>query len=249
MTSNAQNHTRSNPKKLNIAMYGGAFDPPHVAHVAVAKAVIEDLNMDFLYIFPTGYAAHKARPLTDGGLRLKMAKAAFGGLGAWNELDAVKKLHAGSVCQVVIDDFEIQNAMLNADHPIASYSIDTLLYLHKKFESQPHQLHMVIGADQAQTLPNWEYADQIAEMAIMVVASRPSGTQFSLNDASEITNLTTDKHLHMQTVWRTIDLKMPDLPHSATAIRQHVAHQQPITHMVPAAVEQYIKMHDLYCNS
>ena len=45
------------PKR--IGMYGGAFDPPHTAHVALAQAAVEQLNLDVLHIIPTGFAWHK----------------------------------------------------------------------------------------------------------------------------------------------------------------------------------------------
>ncbi|MES2787175.1 MAG: nicotinate-nicotinamide nucleotide adenylyltransferase, partial [Pseudomonadota bacterium] len=37
-------------------MFGGAFDPPHVAHVTLARAAVEQLKLDQLRIFPTGKA-------------------------------------------------------------------------------------------------------------------------------------------------------------------------------------------------
>ncbi|RZJ07281.1 MAG: nicotinate-nicotinamide nucleotide adenylyltransferase, partial [Haliea sp.] len=44
-------------------MFGGAFDPPHLAHVALAVAAVDQLQLDALHIVPTGVAWHKARAL------------------------------------------------------------------------------------------------------------------------------------------------------------------------------------------
>ena len=44
-----------------IGVFGGAFDPPHVAHVALARAAIAQLQLDALHIIPTGHAWHKTR--------------------------------------------------------------------------------------------------------------------------------------------------------------------------------------------
>jgi nicotinate-nucleotide adenylyltransferase len=43
-------------------MFGGAFDPPHRAHVALAEAAVRQLGLDRLYVFPTGQAWHKDAP-------------------------------------------------------------------------------------------------------------------------------------------------------------------------------------------
>ena len=47
-----------------VGMFGGAFDPPHRAHVALAQAAVRQLGLDRLYVLPTGDAWHKARTLT-----------------------------------------------------------------------------------------------------------------------------------------------------------------------------------------
>ena len=61
-----------------IGIFGGAFDPPHLAHVALAQAAVTQLGLDELRVFPTGQAWHKARALTGAAHRLAMAKLAFG---------------------------------------------------------------------------------------------------------------------------------------------------------------------------
>ena len=61
-------------------MFGGAFDPPHKAHALMARAAVEQLGLDRLYVFPTGEAWHKDRSLTPAQHRLAMAKLAFGKL-------------------------------------------------------------------------------------------------------------------------------------------------------------------------
>ena len=71
-------HSKATPKR--IGMYGGAFDPPHNAHVALAKAAVEQLGLDALHVIPTGHAWHKAQQLTLGFHRL-----GNGGTGVWRD--------------------------------------------------------------------------------------------------------------------------------------------------------------------
>ena len=65
-----------------VGVFGGAFDPPHLAHVALARAAIEQLDLDELRVFPTGQAWHKARVLTAADHRRAMAELAFANLQA-----------------------------------------------------------------------------------------------------------------------------------------------------------------------
>jgi nicotinate-nucleotide adenylyltransferase len=62
-----------------VGILGGRFDPPHLGHVALARAAIERFGIDDLLVTVVADAAHKASeaPAAD---RLEMAKLAFGGL-------------------------------------------------------------------------------------------------------------------------------------------------------------------------
>ena len=44
-----------------LGMFGGAFDPPHNAHVVLAQAALARLDLAELRVFPTGQAWHKDR--------------------------------------------------------------------------------------------------------------------------------------------------------------------------------------------
>ena len=85
-----------------VGVFGGAFDPPHIAHVALARAAVEQLQLDELRIFPTGQAWHKAQTLSAPEHRLAMARIAF-----------------ADVPRAVIDDRELRR-------PGPTYTIDTL---------------------------------------------------------------------------------------------------------------------------
>ena len=74
-------------------MFGGAFDPPHNAHVALAQTALTELSLDRLHIIPTGQAWHKARSLSPAENRLAMARLAF-----------------QNMPRVVVDDREIKRA-------------------------------------------------------------------------------------------------------------------------------------------
>lgn len=129
-----------------LGMFGGAFDPPHLAHRALAQAALEQLLLDELRVLPTGQAWHKSRPLTDAAHRLAMSRLAFEGLGP-----------------VRLDDREIRRAG-------PSYTLDTLRELHA--EHPQAELYLVMGKDQADVLPTWRNWQEIVHLAIICVADR-----------------------------------------------------------------------------
>ncbi len=130
-------------------MFGGAFDPPHRAHVALARAAVQQLVLDRLYVFPTGNAWHKARTLSPAEDRLAMARLAFGGLPG-----------------VQVDDRELRRAG-------ATYSVETLREL--QAEHPAALLHLLMGEDQAEGFTHWHAWDEIARLAVLCVAVRGSG--------------------------------------------------------------------------
>ncbi|HSV46883.1 MAG TPA: nicotinate (nicotinamide) nucleotide adenylyltransferase [Ramlibacter sp.] len=142
-------------------MFGGAFDPPHDAHVALARAAVEQLGLDQLRILPTGQAWHKARALTDGAHRLAMAQAAF-----------------ADVPHAVVDGREVRR-----EGP--TYTVDTLREL--RAEHPDAQLLLVIGADQAEALHSWRESAEICRIATIAVAARarPAGSGAAF-DASRL---------------------------------------------------------------
>ena len=132
--------------RRRIGMFGGAFDPPHNGHVALARIAVEQLRLDELHIFPTGHAWHKARTLSDGPLRVAMSELAFAG-----------------VPRVVLDTREVHRAG-------PTYTVDTLRELRQ--QSPDAQLLLIIGADQAETLHTWKDSADIARLAILSIAAR-----------------------------------------------------------------------------
>ena len=69
-----------NHAPARVGMFGGAFDPPHRAHVALARAAIAQLRLERLFVLPTGNAWHKDRTLTPVEHRLAMSRLAFAGV-------------------------------------------------------------------------------------------------------------------------------------------------------------------------
>ena len=129
-----------------IGVFGGAFDPPHRGHMALAQAALQHLDLDLLLVVPTGTAWHKSRPLSDAQHRLAMCALAF-----------------GDVPGAQIDDCEILRSG-------PSYTADTLEALHQAHPGAA--FFLLMGQDQAQRLGTWSRAEALPRLATLCVAAR-----------------------------------------------------------------------------
>ena len=133
-------------RPLRIGLFGGAFDPPHWAHRALAEAALGQLGLDRLHLLPTGHAWHKSRVLTPARHRLAMCEQAFAGLE-----------------RLCIDAREIHRSG-------PSYTADTLAELAAEYPGA--QLFLVMGADQLLAFKTWKRWQEVLQCATLAVANR-----------------------------------------------------------------------------
>ncbi len=194
-----------------IGMYGGAFDPAHLAHHALAQAAVAQLRLDILYIVPTGHAWHKTRQLSAPQHRLAMAKLAF-----------------ADVPAVRVDSRETQRAG-------PTYTLDTLNEL--QVVHPQAQLYLLMGADQFAAFGSWHHWPDIAKIATICIAARAASTgDMHKNNATN----------EVQSQCKMHAIHMPDMPISATYIRDRVKLGLGIDHLVNPNVARYIAQHQLY---
>jgi len=132
---------------MRVGMFGGAFDPPHLAHRRLAETALEQLGLRHLHIIPTGQAWHKARVLTEAHHRLAMCERAFGDLPG-----------------VVMDDREVRR-----EGP--SFTADTLAELQSLYPQA--ELFLILGADQLLSFRGWVRWEEVVQRARLAVADRP----------------------------------------------------------------------------
>ncbi len=129
-----------------IGVFGGAFDPPHKAHQTLAQAALVQLELDVLYVVPTGQAWHKARVPSAAAHRLAMTRLAF-----------------EDMPQVIVDNREIMRTG-------PTFTIDTLKEL--QVENTNAQLYLLMGGDQLAAFRQWHEWRAIAKIAMICVADR-----------------------------------------------------------------------------
>jgi nicotinate-nucleotide adenylyltransferase len=134
-----------------VAFFGGSFDPPHLGHLAVARAAKAALGLDTVLFAPVGAQPLKPHGSTaDFDDRVAMTRLAIAG--------------------------EPEFAVSLADAPKPSgapnFTIETLLGL--RAELPPGGvLFCLMGADSFFGLRLWHRATEIPFVATLIVASRP----------------------------------------------------------------------------
>lgn len=130
-----------------IGVFGGTFDPPHLGHVAVARAAAETVGLDRVLWVPAAIPPHRiGGALAGAGVRRRMVEA------------------------VVREDRRFRLCTLELERGGVSYTVDTLREL---AESHPSwSLFLVLGADQVEALPSWRGARAVMELACVVGVER-----------------------------------------------------------------------------
>ena len=135
-----------------LGVLGSAFNPPHLGHISLLGAAIEQLGLDEVIAVPTGDPYHKEVDRDPGReARVRLAEAAFGGISGV------------SVSRIEVD----------RDGP--SYTCDTLEGIEDLYPDS--EIHLLMGADSAKGFAGWHRPERILELAKVVVAPRSGVTR------------------------------------------------------------------------
>ena len=130
---------------MRVGIYGGTFSPVHNGHVAAAKAFMEQMWLDILYIIPTGVPPHKTmKGDATAKDRLEMCRLAFEGMEG-----------------VIVSDLEIRREG-------KSYTVDTLRELY----DPDGRLFLLMGTDMLLTLDKWREPEEIFRLCYPVYIRR-----------------------------------------------------------------------------
>lgn len=134
-------------KKRRVGVYGGTFNPPHVAHVRAAQSFAREMQLDELIIIPANLPPHKEFSGTvTPEERLEMTRLAFADLEC-----------------AIVSDIEIARGG-------KSYTVDTLRALYRDDE----ELCFLCGTDMLLTLDGWYMPEEIFKLATICYVRRES---------------------------------------------------------------------------
>jgi nicotinate-nucleotide adenylyltransferase len=142
-----------------IGILGGSFDPVHNAHLAVARAALESLNLSKILWIPSGTPPHRGAPVATAGHRAAMVRLAIAG-----------------EQRFVLDEREIRKAA-------PGYTVETLEDLRAEL-GKDADLALLIGADQYARLGTWRRWQDLFTLARIAVFARAGET---LADAERVT--------------------------------------------------------------
>ncbi len=128
---------------MNVALFGGSFDPPHNGHLSIIHAALEQLDIDKLIVVPTYLNPFKTSSLAPAELRLEWLKSI---------------VHDS---RVIISGFEVKQKRSVA-------SIESV----RNFKKGVDTLYFIIGADNLASLSSWCAYEELNNSVTWVVATR-----------------------------------------------------------------------------
>jgi nicotinate-nucleotide adenylyltransferase len=212
---------------MKLGILGGTFDPIHLGHLRAAEEIGEMLDLEKIYLIPTGTPPHKGKyHITEFPHRLEMTIRA-------------------SKISPLLDVWDIEGKK-----PGLSYSIETLKAFHRYFGSDL-ELFFIIGMDAFIEIRTWKEYQNLFHIASFVVINRPgfSKERFSaFLETLDISGRWDEKGIYFchpsGNVLLNKDTTFMDI--SATRIRELVAKKKSIRFLVPEVVREYIEKAGLY---
>lgn len=145
---------------MKIGIYGGSFNPVHNGHIHLALTAAEELELDKVYLVPSGISPHRSSAeYASGDDRLEMLRLASA---PYKRLD---------VC-----DFEIRREG-------KSYTICTVEEFRRRFHDD--ELFLLVGSDMLMCFDSWNRFEDILREVTLVVVSRKDGDVDTLRQKAD----------------------------------------------------------------
>lgn len=225
---------------MNIALFGGTFDPIHRGHVVVARAAAAKFKLKQVWFVPADLPPHKLKtPVTSFYHRYAMVALALAG-----EKDFVPSL------------LEAPDPDADSRKRKPSYSIETVRRVKASLGKSDH-LYFLIGMDAFKDIAKWYKAGELLAQCDFIVAARPgyslvdvaSSLPEKLRPAPAVTKLFRKEKLAGPLVLPGVTLHMLPETHenvSASQIRAALDRGAALKRLVPDSVAEYIQKEQLY---
>lgn len=220
----------------NVGILGGAFNPPHNAHLLLAEAAMKAYELEEVLFIPTHIPPHKEiEEGWDSETRVLLTEIAtcfihpevlmrrlmmpHNRQEEWNEFlelytDAYEELHK--------DSFRVSEIEINREE--TSYTIDTVKAL--LAENPDWVIHIIIGMDQAAVLDTWKDWEELSNIARFCVADRGGLEWESVMERYPFLTY----------------FDFPRLDISSTLVRQRIKKGEPIGDIVPPYIEKILPL-------
>ena len=142
---------------MKIAVFGGSFNPLHIGHIFIAKAVKEELGYEKIIFVPSNISSHKED---------------FSGISSFARLEMLEET-LKEYNDFIVDRSDIERGGV-------SYSIDTINHIYKNysFDGKPG---FIIGDDLLKDFPTWKTADKLKGLIDLIVVMRIKNEKLDSN--------------------------------------------------------------------
>ena len=211
-----------------VVLFGGSFDPPHMAHIELPMRAAKAIDADWLIFIPAAQSPHKDHSPGAGPRdRLAMLEAALRG-----------------EPRTSVSDIELRRGEAGP-----SYTVDTLRELRSRVPGSV-TFRLLIGADQALALDRWREAAQIVALAEPLVMQRDGAG--SASDLAAALSHLPDPLGGSPGRWRARIVEVPRIDVSSTRVRALLKHgsdqrtRAALRMLVPPRVLECIEARGLY---
>lgn len=250
---------------MRVALYGGSFNPIHLGHLSIARAVAERLQLDRVVFLPTSNPPHKvAGDLAPAEHRAAMVKLAIAGepLFEFSDCDMTRpgptytietvthfreqlRNHKDTKAQRPVEDGVGTTSRCTLEERIAGdeKAGGSLRNLPRGLQicgDVDWFLGWIIGADSLIELPTWHRPGELIDTCQIITASRPGYDVIDWHKLGETFSPAQIEKLHQGVI------ETPRIDISSTEIRKRIHAGESIRSMVPVAVEEYILSNRLY---
>lgn len=201
---------------MNILLFGGSFNPPHLGHEIVIRQAFELIpTIDELWLLPT-YNHAFGKDLAPAPHRLAMCHLLKNSLGR-QFADIVK------VCPIEID------------YQTNGSTYHTLQLLKRENEPSNYRtiektFSFLMGSDQLPTFDKWEHYQQLLEQMPFYIYPRGSHRY----------------HVTYQNMTLLESPTQIITNISSTLVRDRLKNHLPVDHIIPTNIAEYITNHGLY---
>ncbi len=214
---------------MNIALFGGTFDPIHAGHLRAAKAAARRFRLDRVLFIPAGNPPHKLdHPLTPFAHRFAMVALACG----------ADPRFVPSLLEAPDSDGRPQ------------YSISTVRKVRRALGAKD-LLYFLMGVDAFLDIPHWREYRTLLKLVNVIVVSRPGFTNRQIRGVLPADGGWTQEGAGPSGLIRfgpsTMHiLRGVHVPVASSDIRGRLRAGRRVTGLVPPLVEQYIVKEGLY---
>ncbi len=206
---------------MKIGIYGGSFNPPHLGHLAAARAAVAALGLDKLVFIPAGAPPHKTLDPHSPTRAQRLAMTAI----------AADQLLMPSLTEVWDTELHREGK---------SYTADTLEEAAQRWPGD--ELWLLMGTDMFLTVQHWHEPEKILSLAGVCAFGRTE------EDSEEVFAPQRD-YLRRAYHAKVATISIPDLVEVSSTRLRELLHEGKGREFLPQAVYGYILWEKLYGTS